>query len=202
MEDFEDEDAFLDSLIDWRSDQKIDARMAERDQTQTRKDGEENRRRKAVEAATELDRQFKVGREAHEDYDEVLEAADDIEWSDHHAYAMMLTGEAGEIAYYLGNHPEEAAKLAKMNNPAKISMAMGGIQFKLEAAAAANPTKEEDPPKGATAKTAKRKNPKPMKNHIDGGAAPGVKDDEYWAEKATPEEYLQREMDNRKSQGR
>ena len=208
MEDFEDEDAFLDALIDWRSEKKIETRMAERDQTQTRKDGEDNRRRQAVEAAKELDRQFGVAREAHEDYDAVLDSADDIEWSDRHAYAMMLTGVAGEIAYELGNNPEEAEKLAKITNPAKISMEMGKIVAKLEAAEAAKPPKEEDPkeegqPKGAAApKPPKRKNPKPMKNHIDGGAAPGVKDEVWWAEKSSPQEYLAREMDKRKALGR
>ena len=200
MEDFEDEDAFLDALIDWRSEKKIETRMAERDQTQTRKAGEDNRRRQAVEAATELDRQFQVGREAHEDYDEVLEAADDIEWSDRHAYAMMLTGVAGDIAYDLGKNPEAAAKLAKITNPAKISMELGKIQARIEAEVAAKPPKEADPPKGA--KPAKKKNPKPMKNHIDGGAAPGVKDEEWWAEKSSPQEYLAREMDKRKALGR
>ena len=202
MEDFEEEDKYLDALIDWKSDQKIDARMAERDQTQTKKAGEDNRRRQAVEAATELDRQFQVGRDAHEDYDEVLEAADDIDWSNRHAYAMLMTGVAGEIAYHLGKNPEEAEKLAKITNPAKISMAMGRIQSQLEAEEAANPTKEEDPTKGEAEKPAKRKNPKPMKSHVDGGAAPGIKDEKYWAEKASPEEYLAREMGKRKSQGR
>ena len=207
MEDFEDEDAFLDELIAWRSDQRIDTRMAERDQTQTRKDGEDNRRRQAVDAATELDRQFQVARKAHEDYDEVIEAADDIEWSDRHAYAMLMTGVAGDIAYHLGKNPEEAEKIAKITNPAKISMAMGRIQAKLEAEEAAKPPKEgdpkegDDPPKGAAAKPPKKKNPKPMKSHVGGAAAPGIKDEKYW-ETAPSDEYMRREMEKRAARGR
>ena len=200
MEDFEEEADFLDALIDWKAEQKIDDRMAERDKRQTKQDGEDNRRRQAVEAATELDRQFKVGREAHEDYDEVLEAADDIEWSDRHAYAMMLTGVAGEIAYHLGQNPEEAAKLAKLTNPAKISMELGKIQAKIEAAPAK--PKEEDPTKGEAAPRPGKKVPKPMKSHVGGGASPPIKDAKYWEEKATPEEYMNREMDKRKALGR
>ena len=205
MDDFEDEDAFLDALIDWRSDKKIDDRMAARDQTQTKKAGDESRRRQAVDAATELDRQFQVGRDTYEDYDTVLEAADDIEWTDRHAYAMMLTGEAGDIAYHLGQNPDEAAKLAKITHPGKISMEMGRIQVRVEAERAKREKEDpakEDPPKGAAAKIAKKKNPKPMKNHIDGGAAPGVKDEAWWAEKSSPQEYLTRQMEKRKALGR
>ena len=158
MEDFEDEDTYLDALIDWRSDKKIDDRLAARDQTQTKKAGDADRRRQAHEAATELDRQFQAGREAHEDYDEVLEAADDIEWTDRHAYAMMLTGVAGDIAYHLGGHPEEAAKLAKITNPGKISMELGKIQARIEAEATAKPSKE-DPPNGAGREASQEEEP-------------------------------------------
>ena len=83
-------------------------------------------------------------------------------------------------------------------------MAMGRIQAKLEAEEAAKPSNRRRPAKGrgGPEDQPKKKNPKPMKSHIDGGAAPGVKDDDWWAEKASPEEYLAREMEKKKALGR
>ena len=124
--------------------------------------------------------------------DEVDEAMaeEGLEWSEGQVQAFAMTGQFGEIAYYLGNNPEEAVRLAKINHPANFDRALGKIEAKIESAAEALPDdpkekeKEVDDP-------ASGKDPlkKPVGEVVKGGGSGGAKDAEWWANNASPEEY-------------
>ncbi|MCR9215300.1 MAG: hypothetical protein NXI13_16405 [Proteobacteria bacterium] len=68
-------------------------------------------------------------REKYDDFDDVWNA--DTPVSEHMAEALMDSDNAGEIAYYLGSNPDEAAKIANMQSPIAQAKAMGRLEQKL-----------------------------------------------------------------------
>ena len=191
-DDFESYTDFMEALNDWAVEKRVSEEMAKRDKAdRTRATRNEN-----TKAASRLDQalfdQTAAAKETHEDWQDVAEkvdehmAAEGLTWSDAHMVAFASTGRAGDIAYYLGQHTEECENLAKAPSRDALMLKLGTLLAKIEPGedGAADPD-DGEPKKGI---------PKPMKKHLAGTATATVKDEQYYAENASPKEYADREM--------
>lgn len=131
---------YVEALTDW----KLEKREALR-----RQEAEKETRTQTVKT------QVEAARAKHADYDQVV--TNDVTVSPAMAEMMVGSEHGAEIAYYLGKHRDEAAKIAKMS-PAQAGAALARIEVKLNAetsAPAAQPkpaptTKAPKPPKTVT----------------------------------------------------
>ena len=210
-DDFDSHIEYIDALIDWRTDKRVTDALKKRDvKNATEKKANQKiatQHEAEAEVKTALKKQAKDSREEHEDWQEKVDLVDEamaeegLEWSDSQANAFALTGQFGEVAYYLGDHPEEAISLAKIAHPGKFLRALGKMEAKMEAEAAAAEKKVEkekgeegggevEVEKGKAA-APKKKTPlnPPVGESVKGKNSGTVKDSEYWANRATPQEY-------------
>lgn len=131
-EDFEDEDQYLEALIDWKADEKLRvAREAAVDKQEKAED------KKAVtEVFQNLDEVMERGREVHEDFDSLV-MDKNLTLTPDMVSAILQTENAAEIFYHLGQNPDVAASIADMT-PAKAAVEIGKLDVRLGA-----PPKEE-----------------------------------------------------------
>ena len=134
-DDFSDYEQYLDARAEYTADKrfadltaKADAKQAERDRKAQIRDTE-SRWEDSQDAA----------REKHEDFDEV--AFGEVNVTDTMGLAVKDSKSGGEIAYYLGKHPEESDRIAKLQPLAQIK-AIGAIEERLKA-----PASRPAPPK-------------------------------------------------------
>ena len=195
-DDFEGHAEFIEARAEWKAEQKVEAAFQKRDAAKTARASESQREKAATDLNTALFTQSETARKKYEDYQEKVDEADEalaeegLDWKHGQAHALAVTGQFGEIAYYLGQHPEEAVRLAKIANPGNFNRALGAIEAKLEAAAAAPPKADPKGGKGAgPPPPAKVPLKTPVGEIVKGSGAGGPKDAEWWANKASPEEY-------------
>ena len=195
-DDFEGHAEFIEARAEWKAEQKVEAALKKRDQVQAARSVEAQRKQAEADLAGALYTQAETSRAEHEDFQEIVDQADEamaeegLEWQGSQAHALAVTGQFGEIAYYLGQHPEEAVRLAKIANPGNFNRALGAIEAKLEAAAAAPPKADPKGGKGAgPPPPAKVPLKTPVGEIVKGSGAGVPKDAEWWANKASPEEY-------------
>ena len=192
-DDFESHMEYLDARSDWKAEQKVTAALKKRDEVKSVRDNAAQHEKAKADLGAALYDQSETARKAHKDYQEKVDEADDamdeegLEWSNGQAQAFAETGQFGEIAYYLGQHTEEAVRLAKISNRGNFMRALGKLEAKIEAAAATLSAKpkegkggNDDPP--TPLKT-------PVGEVVKGGGAGGPKDADWWANKASPQEY-------------
>ena len=190
-DDYESYTEFMEALSDWTVEKRVSEAMAKRDKAdRTRTARDEN-----VQAASRLDQaltdQATAAEEKHEDWQEVVEqvdehmAAEGLEWPDSHMVAFATTGRAGEIAYYLGQNLDECEKLVKAKSRDALMVKLGKIEAKIDA---------EEPADAAGDAIPKKEVPKPMKKHLGGTTTATVKDEQYYADDASPKEYADREL--------
>lgn len=117
------------------------------------------------------------GREKYEDYDEIAHSKD-LPISDGMAAAIMESELGHEIAYYLGSHPEEAKRIAKLPVASQIRE-LGKIEAKFST--------EASP---ATTKPAVSKAPPPGKP-VRAGTTPKVDHDKVIATSTNFREVVQ-----------
>ena len=188
-EDFEGHVEYLEALMDYKSEQKVEAMLAADRRARAAASEQASRRQQVVQDEQSLQQQVAAAKKSHADYDQVVDKIEAIQWSDQHVAALGMTGHAGEIAYYLGSRADEAEDLSRLGHPAAILLAMGKILTKIEAGnghqPADPPPADPTPPPPPVAKL-----PPPMKG-ITGASAPPVKDADYWATKASPQEYAE-----------
>ena len=110
-----------------------------------------------------------------------------LEFSDGHVRAFAMTGQFGEIAYYLGKNEGESERLAKIVNPSTFMLELGKILAKA-GNSAAKPKAAEKPEADAKPES-KKPLPKPMGEAVKGTKSGGIKDLDYWSAKASPQEY-------------
>jgi hypothetical protein len=88
--------------------------------------------------------------EKYPDYEEVAEA-DTVSINQAMAYAILEenldTGKGTEIAYYLGQHPDEAAKIAALTTQSAVDRAIGKLADRLEREPVKPVSKAPEPPK-------------------------------------------------------
>ena len=195
-DDFDDHIAFIEALSGWKAEQQVAAVLKKRDDAQAARNSSDNQKKAGQDLNTALTTQAATSQKKYEDWDEQVDKADealaeeDLAWSPAQAQAFAMTGQFGEIAYYLGQHTDEAVRLAQIANPANFMRALGRIEAKLEAAPEA-PPKEEGKEKNGDPDPQTPKTPlkTPVGAVVKGSGSGGTKDAEWWAKKASPEEY-------------
>lgn len=112
--DFDTYEDFVEALTDFKADQRITAAEQRRD---------------AQTAETEFQKVFKQGQKAYKDWDSVVTA--DVEVTPPMLRAIKDSDNPADIAYYLGQHPNEADRISSL--PAgKQAIAIGKIDAKFD----------------------------------------------------------------------
>lgn len=122
---FTDPDAYDTALIEWSG------RMATKTaKAEAERESAEKANKSQIEAIqnTWADRKAAFV-ESHPDYDDVAES-DSVQISIPMAHAIMQDEDGPAIAYYLGQHPEEAERIAKMA-PVQAVATLGRVAAKL-----------------------------------------------------------------------
>lgn len=124
LEQFDyDQDAYLEALADWRVDQRL---TAEREKAEQQKAEQQTRER--FRSLAEKEAAFAA---EHPDYEDVAKDPS-VPITPVMAEVIMESDIAPAIAYYLGQHVEEAASIAQMT-PAAAGRAIGRIEASLSA---------------------------------------------------------------------
>jgi hypothetical protein len=183
---YDDYNAYVEALADFKAEEKVSAKLNERDSATQAKQREESRQtnwQKGVEEA----------KKHHPDYEDVLSASQVPIAS--HVQELLLDAESGpRLAYYLDRHPDVADRLNELS-PTQAARELGRIEATFSAAPPANESSEETPaPVRETATPAKAKTtaaPPPAKPATSGPSA--VRS----LEKLSMDEYV----DRRRQQG-
>ena len=156
-EDFEDDEAFLEALADWKIDTKLKA--AEGKEKKVKEDTEE---KSVVDEVYEvMDQMIETGREKYDDFDAV--AMDKDLMITTAMTELILESEiSADIMYYLGQNPDEAAEIAKLT-PLKIAKRFVEIELKLAESEKEEEEEESAPPaKPSVVKKKLTKTPEPI----------------------------------------
>lgn len=167
VDDFTTYQEYEDALVDWKLDNRLEA--------ETAKQREQHERQRAAEVEkTWQERETKFAVE-HDDYEDVV----DVEHMARHgqlsqpmAFALRSSENGPELLYQLAKHPEEAARIARLEPMAAV--------YELGRFEAAVTGKKQDTPKQAKTTSAP-----PPPTPIKGGAAATVSpeqlsDEEWW----------------------
>jgi hypothetical protein len=128
---FDDYGAFVEALTDWKADEKITAKLSERDQSATKATIEETR-------SSNWSRGVEAAKQAHPDYDDVM-AVSDVPIADH-VKELLLDSEHGpRLAYHLDQHPDVADRLNALT-PTQAARELGRIEAMFMSA---TPTQED-----------------------------------------------------------
>jgi hypothetical protein len=127
LDDFEGEAEFMEALAGW----KVDQRLRDHEE-QTTKETRETTEKKAIDEEYEaLDSKMEKGRDKYPDFNELV-LNENLKLSESMVEAVLFSDVAEDILYYLGKHPDESAKIAKL--PAmKAANELGKIEAKLTA---------------------------------------------------------------------
>lgn len=138
---------YVEALTDWK--------LEQRDALRKQADAQDSQRA-TVQA------QVTAARARHDDYDQVVN--DQVSITPAMAEVMVSSENGAEIAYFLGSHPDEAARISKLS-PAAAGLALGKIEASLNLESSAAQPKP---------KVAQTKAPAPPKiiNGTGGGADP------------------------------
>lgn len=145
QEDFDDFDDFVEKLTDWKLLQHEKAKSAQAAE---------------AEAAKGWKERVKEARKQFADYDEVLEAAEDIQVPEVLRTALIEAGPA--VVYHLAKHPEEAERIANLN-PVTAARELGKIEASLATAEKKAPPPQPKKPSSA---------PKPLSPLAGSGNVP------------------------------
>lgn len=154
-QDFKDYESYVEALSDWKVEEKLKTR-AEQQERETR---EQAQARMARERADAANSSISKAREKYDDFDDVA-LSEDLPISEPMAAFIAEHPEVGgELAYYLGSHREEAARIYKLS-PVRQIVEMESLKAKL--AAPPTPTRTPAPitPNKSTASV--EKDPKDM----------------------------------------
>lgn len=122
-EDFDTEAEFLEALTDWKLDQKA--------QKSTKEATEGKEKEEIKKTSEELDAKFERGRKKHADFD-TLVLADNLKISPVMVDTILFSDAAEDVLYYLGQHPDESAKIAALP-PLRVAHELGKIEARLTA---------------------------------------------------------------------
>lgn len=93
-------------------------------------------------AAKAYEERFSKAKERHQDFEDALDAASDIQLPPAAVAAIEVSDDPGEVVYYLAIHPDEAEKLAGMN-PVQQAKEIGRIEARISSAG--QPPAEQTP---------------------------------------------------------
>ena len=142
--DFETEEDYEDSLFEWRDTTKSQSQPVKPEPAQKPTDNPLNI---APDVRKNWDDQMEVASDKYDDFEDVLFSIPKEAMSDPMTLAIMESDTAGEIAYFLGNNPDEAARIAKLGMVSQVKeIDKLGNRFKSKATNAPEPV---TPVKGA-----------------------------------------------------
>jgi hypothetical protein len=128
---YDDPDAFERALMDhgaaearWRAERQQYDTLAQRSQ--------QHQQAVTQSSVAVLQARQEAFKKSHPDYDEVA-LRTDLPITEVMVHAMLQTPNAAEIAYYLGKHPDEAARIARLE-PGQALMEMGRLEVKVRQA--------------------------------------------------------------------
>lgn len=116
LKNFPDYESWVEAVADWRADQKIEARIkaeSERHRVQSERAQSEERR------AYFQERIVDKGNSLYEDFDDVA-LAEDLPMTEHMLETMAESDHGAVVAYFLGQHPDEAKRISKLSKPAQV----------------------------------------------------------------------------------
>ncbi len=134
---FDSYNGYIEALTDW----KVDAKRAEDAKAAEAKASEE----RAAEVAKTHAARIEATREKHEDYDEVIESAKDIDISPALLEAIRDSEHGPQIVYDLAKNREEAKRIAALS-PVRQVAEFGKLEAKLEAESAPKDDKPKPKP--------------------------------------------------------
>lgn len=139
-EDFDDDEAYQEALIDWKVATKLKA--VEAKQTTSAQVDEE---KTGVDEVYEImDKMIETGREKYDDFDTV--AMDkDLMITPAMSEVILESDAAAEIMYYLGQNPDIAADIAKLT-PLKLVKKLSEIESEVTKGTVDTPTPKVEPP--------------------------------------------------------
>ena len=124
------DEQFIEDLAGWKADQKISEKLTVREQQAS----QEAQRRETTQALQTHGQREDALRKTNPEYDALVRNNDDLPISRAMAETIVLSDKGPEVALYLGNHPEESARIASMSY-ALAAKEIGKIEAKLEASA-------------------------------------------------------------------
>lgn len=105
-DDFETHEDYIEALTDWKLEQKLSAQKAKEKETQV-----QSEHQKAVKAHIDRVEEF---RESHEDFDEVIEDASDIQMSVAVQQLIIESENGPELMYELSKDPDELERICSL----------------------------------------------------------------------------------------
>jgi hypothetical protein len=131
---FKTTEEYLEALTDW----KVEERMRESSAKAQRQAAEQQSRQQAVELDRTFEQRAESAREKYDDFD-ALAFNPQLPITDAMAATLKASENGAELAYYLGQHPEEASRIARLS-PFLQAKELGRIEAKLpQAEAKPNP---------------------------------------------------------------
>lgn len=122
---FSDPDDYDEALVAWSS-RKAEAETRAKVQRDAQQEASQKRFRDLADAWTDRRAEFMAD---HPDFEEVAEA-DDLPITPTMSNAIWISEDGPAVAYYLGQHPEEAKRIAAME-PLQAIKAIGRIEAKV-----------------------------------------------------------------------
>lgn len=136
---FANDEEFVEALIDWKADQKIQKTITEREQQQ-RQQREAETFESAQKSHEERSSKF---REKFADFDDVV-SNPDLRISKDMAEVIVRSELGPELAYHLGKNPNEAARIFNLDKTLQAKE-LGKLEAKLEAKPAPKVTQAPAP---------------------------------------------------------
>lgn len=124
---------YVEAVAEWKADQKITQRLAERE----RSEQEATQRRAAEEVAHTYREKEEAVRAKYTDFDEVAYNPR-LPISDAMAQTIQLSDQGAELVYYLGKNPGEAARIFNLP-PIRQASELGKLEAKLASAPPVKP---------------------------------------------------------------
>lgn len=122
---FETYEEYIEALTEWKTDEKLNAARAQAQAQAASRDAE-----------TALHSIYTRGRDAHADFDALLEqqVANGVRWSPFVTQVVLQNENGHDIAYALAKDPETAIRLSSIQHPAMAGIEMGKFLARLDAA--------------------------------------------------------------------
>ncbi len=116
LKNFPDYESWVEAVADWRADQKIEARIkAESERHRAQSERAQSEERRAYFQERVVDR----GNSLYEDFEDVA-LSPDLPMTEQMVETMAESEHGAVVAYFLGQHPAEAARIAKLSKPAQV----------------------------------------------------------------------------------
>jgi hypothetical protein len=125
--DFQDVDAFIDAVTDWKLEQR---EVAKRQEAQER-EPKERAQQSAQEFSRSLTEKLSDGAEKYPDFEEVV-FSDDVPFTDPMVAAIHESASPRDLAYHLATHMDDLRRIAKLPATRQV-IELGKIEDKLAA---------------------------------------------------------------------